>query len=233
MAPQAPSAGRRPRHALAAAMLAAASAFAAGCDSGVPPSPPPALTATFAEPTPVPTLDGTPGGEELFEEITNLTPEAALTAAPTAAIGDEERLAVYRTVVLLLAAAERVPVVYLNPYLGEGERLDMPLVDNPVPDALIVDLRQAEPGRTFEAAEFMEVVGPLEEGGVVDSGGAYITLGPIEDSPDFEGGVMVRASVYHGVSNAGGYTYDLVHAPSEPSDWVVARTTQDWVDRAP
>jgi hypothetical protein len=35
------------------------------------------------------------------------------------------------------------------------------------------------------------------------------------------------------VSNAGGYTYDLVRAPSEPSGWVVARTTQDWVDSAP
>jgi hypothetical protein len=189
------------------------------------------VTATFAEPTPVPTLDGTPGGEELLEEIPNLTPEGALTAAPTAAIGDEERLAVYRTVVLLLAAAERVPLVYLNPYLGEGERLDMPLVDSPVPGALIAELRQAEPGRTFAAAEFMEVVGPLEEGGVVGGGGAYITLGTVEDSPDFEGGVMVRASVYHEVGNAGGYTYDLRREPSEPGGWLVVRTTQDWLDR--
>jgi hypothetical protein len=231
MAPQAPRAGRRPRHALAAAVLAALSALAAGCEEGLPLTPPPAATATFAEPSPVPTVDGTPVGEGLLEGIPNLTPLPPLTAVPTAAIGEEERLAAYGTVVLLLAAAERVPVVYLSPYLGEGERLDMPLVDSPLPGALVPALRRADPGRTFEEAEFMEVVGPLEEGGVVDEGGAYITLGPVEDSPDFEGGVRVRASVYHEVGNAGGYIYDLRREPSEPGGWLVARTTQDWLDR--
>ncbi|HET9495942.1 MAG TPA: hypothetical protein VFR15_17075 [Chloroflexia bacterium] len=231
MASQPPLAGRRPRHALVAALLAVMTALAAGCDEGVPPSPPPAATATFAEPTPAPTAAGTPVGEGLLEEIPNLTPLPPLTAVPMAAIGAEERLAVYRTVVLLLASAERVPVVYLNPYLGEGERLDMPLVDSPLPDALIPALREAAPGRTFETAEFIDVVGPLEEGGVVKGGGAYITLGPVEDSADFEGGVRVRASLFHEVDNAGGYTYDLRREPSEPGGWLVVRTTQDWLDR--
>jgi hypothetical protein len=172
-------------------------------------------------------------GEEFPEGISNLTPLPPLTAVPTAAVGAEERLALYRTVVLLLASAERVPVVYLNPYLGEGERLDMPLMDSPLPGALIPALREAEPSRRFETAEFIDVVGPLEEGGIVKNGGAYITLGPVEDSPDFEGGVRVRASVFHEVGNAGGYTYDLQREPSEPGGWLVVRTTQDWLDRTP
>ena len=217
MVAQLPPAGRRQRHVIAAALLAAASTLAAGCEAGVPPSPPVAATATLAEPTP--------------EEIPFSTPLPEPTAAPTAAIESEERVAVYRQVVLVLAGAEDAPVVYLNPYLGEGLRLDLPVMDSPLPSALMPALRQADPERTYETAEFMAVVGPLEEGGPVDNGGAYITLGPVEDSEEVPGAVQVRASVYREVANAGGYTYDLRREPSEPGGWVVARATQDWLDR--
>jgi hypothetical protein len=233
MAAYAQQSGRRTHFAFAAAMLAVAGALVSGCDEGMPPAPPPAATATFAEPTPMPTVDGTPVGEKLLEEIPNLTPLPPLTAVPTATLGAEERLAVYRQVVLLLSAAEGVPVVYLNPYLGEGERLDMPLMDSPLPSEFVPALRQADPTRTYATAEFMEVVGPLEKGGVVEKGGAYITLGQVEGSPEFERGVQVRASAYRGVSNAGGYVYDLQRDPAEASGWRVVRTTQDWLDTVP
>jgi hypothetical protein len=233
MAAYAQQAGRRTQFALAAAMLAVAGALTSGCEEGLPLTPPPAATATFAEPTPVPTVNGTPVGEELLEEIPNLTPLPALTAAPTAALGAEERLALYRQIVLLLAAAESVTVVYLNPYLGEGERLDMPLMDSPLPSGFVPELRRADPTRTYDTAEFMQVVGPLEKGGVVENAGAYITLGQVEDSPEYEAGVQVRASAYRGVSNAGGYVYDLQRDPSESSGWRVVRTTLDWLDTVP
>jgi hypothetical protein len=233
MAAYAQQAGRRTHFAFAAAMLAVASVLVSGCDEGMPLTPPLAATATFAEPTPVPIVDGTPVGEKLLEEIPDLTPLPPLTAVPTATLGAEERLAVYRQVVLLLSAAEGVPVVYLNPYLGEGERLDMPLMDSQLPSELVQGLRQADPTRTYATAEFMEVVGPLEKGGVVENGGAYITLGQVEDSPEFERGVQVRASAYRGVSNAGGYVYDLQRDPAEASGWRVVRTTQDWLDTVP
>lgn len=216
---------------LVAAVLVAASVLPTGCDTRVPPVPPVA-TATAAEPTPVLEPKESPTIEDLTDGITDLPPVES-TPVPTAAVDAEERLAIYRQVVLLLAGAERARVVYISPYTGAGERLDVTMTDRPVPSALLPALRQADPATTFELAEFIDVVGPLEKGGAVETEGALVTLGPVEDNPEPEGGVSVRASVYRSVSDAGGYTYELRRAPSEPSGWVVTRTTQDWLDTVP
>jgi hypothetical protein len=198
MAVHTPPALHRAGQALAASMLVVVCVLA-GCDTGPPPAPPPAATATVAEPERTPTAgDGLSTGD-----------------AP----------AIYQQVVTALLTQKSAPVVYIGPYVAEGDQLDVTTGEQ-VPAELIASLTQSDPGRTYEAAEFRSVVGALEKGGAVENEGVFLTLGRVEVMTGGE--VRVKASVYRKVGDAAGYTYELARDAGAPGEWVVTGTTQDW-----
>jgi hypothetical protein len=218
---------------LTSLLLCVGIVLAVGCDNALPPTPTvaPAPTATTGSgPAPSVTAGGIVGEEaDLMTAVADLP---SPTAATSAALDSEQRVVIYKQVLSLLTRNEQAPVVFLSPYLGEGERLDEHPSDKMIPEALTSALSSSDPDRTYQSGDFSEVVGSLDDGGVVKDNGVYVTLGDIQADPAQQGAVVLRASIYRKVGSAEGYTYRLVPDSSAPSGWRVIETTQDWLDRS-
>lgn len=139
-----------------------------------------------------------------------------------------EELRIYVEVVLALLMNEDATTIYINPYRGEGERLDEPVANVKLPLPLIFDQLRLHDSRTYREAEFADVVGALEDGGKVDDGGVFLTLGPIADSSSEPGVYTVKASIYREVGSAEGNTYRFKRDPSSQRGWTLLDTIKDW-----
>ena len=192
-----------------------------GCDGGSPQG-----TAT-----PSAGVVATPTGEG--GEIV-LPPEAAtITPAPSpVGLTEADRVAVYaRAIGVLLERDLGTRFIYVSPYLGQGEHLDNPDVDTPVPPALVEQLEQAYHERVFEVRDFSDATKPLEEGGRVKNEGIFITLGPITNDSSAREAVGIRISFYRGFGDARGDLYRFGRDPAAPLGWKLLEAIEEWNDK--
>jgi hypothetical protein len=166
--------------------------------------------------TTLPTPSPGPTGTILQEDI----PTAVSSQSPTVPFE------LYTQVVLDLLKEEKTTRVYISPYAGQSERLDVPDEEGPLPPTLVPALERADPSRDYEMLDFSEAIGPLEEGGVVNEDGVFVTLGPIATEQADEI-ATVRASIYRRVGSAEGYIYRFGH---DAGDWKLLEAEQEWSD---
>ena len=157
------------------------------------------------------------------------TPAPTPTAAPVE-LDDVERVRVYQAVVAALLGDEQPLYVYISPYAGDGERLDNPNESRPLPDGLLPALQSGETGPVYEMLDFAEAIGPLEEGGEMQNGGVFITLGPLESDPGEAGAVAVRGSLYRRVGSAEGFRFRLQPDELTTLGWRVVEAQEEWND---
>ena len=184
------------------------------CDSSSPPassSPvvPVSTQAASATDTPDP-------GDVASGLLTNVPFGDTPTAIPSPeGLTDSEANGIYATVVDALLGEKVPPVVYISPYVGQGERLDDPDESRPIDQSLLSALTPVD-GTRYEIADFSKVTGPLEDGGKVENNGAFITLGAIEADPADPNGTIVRGSIYRKVGDAEGDRFRITRdSPSE------------------
>lgn len=202
---------------LAAACILTLAACDVGSPSGGPSSATPDTNATEAA--------------VLSEMLTQLpvqpTPSVAL---PPGDLDDEDRVSIYLNVINDLLG-EKVPSnIYISPYLGRGERLDEPDDSLPVPADLLETLNKEDTGPTYEATDFRDAIGPLEDGGAVKNNGAFITLGVVTGDPVDKDAAVVRGSIYRKEGDAHGDRFQLKRDASAPHGWKILDTTQEWTE---
>lgn len=146
--------------------------------------------------------------------------------------GEEARVQIYRQVVAALLNDEKPPRVYISPYLGVSERLDVADANSPVPAALLDALQASDVGPTYELLDFSEAIANLEDGGAVKDDGVFLTLGPIERTPGGAGTVQVRGSIYRKVGDAEGLRFTLGQ-DAATSAWTVLSSEREWSDDEP
>jgi hypothetical protein len=139
---------------------------------------------------------------------------------------------IYSAVVAALLDKQSPPYVYISPYIGQGEHLDEPDQNSPLPqDLLSALLLSAGPGAgghpVYEITDFSAAIGNLEDGGQVKNDGVFITLGPITNDLQSNDAAAMHASIYRKVGDAQGY---LFHLRRELSGWKVLDSKQEWLD---
>jgi len=150
------------------------------------------------------------------------------TAVPSpAGIDAAARVRIYSAVVAALLDKQSPPYVYISPYIGQGEHLDEPDQNSPLPQDLLSMLPSTGGNPVYEISDFSAVIGDLEGGGQVKNDGVFITLGPITNDPPSGDAAAVRASIYRKVGDAQGY---LFHLQRGPSGWRVLDSKQEWLD---
>jgi hypothetical protein len=216
------------------ALILGGALFLVGCDSTSPSStatPPRSSSTTTAIATlPVTAIlpiEATTTGDE------GIVNAATVTPVPSPVGLDEDALAgVYTSVILEMLDKEgkEVGYVYVSPYIGQGEHLDNPDEDTPIPQELLPTLKRADStnNRTYAARDFAEVVGPFDDGGKVENGGVFITLGPIENDAGKSADVTVRASIYRDKVSAEGNIYTLSKDAASDAGWKVVTTVPEW-----
>jgi hypothetical protein len=205
--------------------LGALALLAAACDNGAPPATP---TATVQD---VNSDLVTPGDDEDTSDLlTAVAAQVTATPVPTpAGLTQEDSDRIYATVIDALLGEKLPPVVYISPYLGQGERLDEPDETQPVSESLLGALTP-ESSTKYELGDFTEVIGPLDDGGVVQNNGAFVTLGSIAADPSDPDSVIVHGSIYRKVGDAQGFRFHVVKDPSRRTGWSVSDSTQEWSD---
>jgi hypothetical protein len=171
----------------------------------------------------------TPGGATVTptgEGGLTIDPALAVTVTPLPSpegLSEEDRVGVYLAVIgRMLEPDLGTRFVYISPYLGQGEFLDNPDTNTPVPPDLMERLEPAYADRQFEIRDFEEAIRPLEEGGQVKNDGIFVTLGPISNDGD---GVAARASYYRSVGDARGDLYTLNR---DGGGWQVVEQKEEW-----
>lgn len=218
---------------LVGGLVLALSSVLVACDSGPALTPAPSAAPTTASqlpPTiaaPLPTPFPTPTD---LDAILTVIPEdiTATPAAPQADLSDQQKIAVYTLVITDLLKKDKSKQVYISPYVGQGERLDDPNEDLPLPTTLDDTLHAQDPKREYQLSTFADAVGPLEDGGKVKNSGAFLTLGAITSDTTSHGAVTVRASIYRGVGDGTGNDYRLERSGTA---WKITSVTQDWNDQ--
>jgi hypothetical protein len=114
--------------------------------------------------------------------------------------------------------------IYISPYIGQGEFLDNPDTNTPVPPTLMESLEPAYHDRAFEVRDFEDSIRPLEDGGRVKNDGIFITLGPIANTGSDT--VSVRGSHYRGVGDARGDLYSF--RATGPDSWLLTNVVEEW-----
>ena len=217
-------------------MLLAIAMLLVACEGGTPlPAP-----ATAVPPTSRPQPSPTP--------IDDFVPQGAVTVTPVPSpigLNEDARVGVYVAVIegILDKEEKEVRYVYIGPYIGQGEHLDNPDEDTPIPSKLLSTLKRTDASgrRVYEARDFSEVVGAIEEGtpssdggeggtvgGEVKHGGVLITLGPILNQQGKKDAVDVRASVYRNVNSAEGNIYSLSRDSSARNGWKLVTVSPEW-----
>ncbi len=189
----------------------------AGCDSGTPA---PAATATVAVATPTATDEEGMGG------LVTATPIPSPVGLDTADLSG-----VYAAVIMEMLEKEGKEVrhVYISPYIGQGEHLDNPDADTPIPAKLLSTLKSADKSksRLYEARSFEEVVS-FDDASKVKNGGVLITLGPIVNEAGKADSVSVRASIYREAASAEGNIYSLERDASVATGWKLLTAAPEW-----
>lgn len=165
--------------------------------------------------------------------VLTVVPDAASpTPVPLAAISSDAKVAIYSLVVADLLKSEKAKNIYISPYVGQGERLDAPNEDLPVPATLDDTLQARDKGHSYSLVEFADAVGALEDGGKVKGNGAFITLGQItvDKSGKDKDIVLVHGSLYRGVANGTGNAYRFQQDPAN-NTWKLLDVTSDWNDQ--
>ncbi len=139
----------------------------------------------------------------------------------------EEQAALYAQVAKALLKGEVATYVYISPYIAQGDRLDDPNEGQPLPQSLISTLQSSDDSRKYSAIGFSQAVGALEDGGEVENGGLFLTLGAIAADPTNPDALSIRASIYRKAGSAEGYSYHLVR---DGSAWKLTGATQEWND---
>lgn len=211
------------RRAVPLVVLALLTACTSGPADTMTPTLPPPLTAT-AEPVPGGTATAEPT-RVIPTEIPTIELPPPPTAPPTpSGLDSAQFVAIYALVAHDLVPPPAPAFVAIAPDAAQGELLDTPAPERPIPPELISAL--ADLSTTVELSSFMEAIGPLESGGRVRDDGVFLTLGVVEpeDSagPD---GVALYASAYRASDDATGYRYRIYR---EGTRWVIKDKTQMW-----
>jgi hypothetical protein len=189
------------------------------------------LIATPATPTvPVasPTLPVPADATNISTALTEVAGLPTPTAVPSpVGIDAAASVQIYSAVVAALLAKQSPPYVYISPYIGQGDHLDQPDQNNPLPQGLLSALPSAGGRPKYQMMDFSQAIGPLEDGGQVKNGGVFVTLGPITNDGQPKDTVAVRAAIYHKVGDAQGY---LFHLRQDSSGWKVLDSKQEWAD---
>lgn len=193
------------------------------CDSS---GPPPLPTGTANDIT-TPTVSLP---DALMTEVLSAE-ETATPAAPLASLSEDDRQTIYGLVVLNLVKAESATTVYLNPFVGEGERLDETGSGRALGDALGRYMDTVDGGRQYFMSRFSEAVGALEDSGKVKDNGVFVTLGDIMSDPEGPGTVAVRGTIYRGIGDAAGYLYRFQPDDKAPDGWKLLDVQQEWSDK--
>ena len=183
-------------------------------------------TPTLPAPTVIPPTATAAGDDSpvLPTPIPTLALPPPPTAPPTpAGLDPAQQVAIYATVVHDLAEAPRPPYIGIAPTASQGELLDTPAPDRPIPPALIDALHDLT--ATVELVPFMEAIGPLEQGGHVRNNGVFITLGVLQTDPAGPDKVALYASLYRASDDATGYRYELTRTAGV---WTITSRTQTW-----
>ncbi len=192
-------------------------------ESATPTALPPLATATAA---PVPTDSAT---AEPTREIPTEIPTIALPPPPTApptpsGIDAAQLTLIYSVVAHDMVQQAAPPYIAIAPQAAQGELLDTPSPDSPIPPELVGALSDLSP--TVELTPFMEAIGALESGGRVRNDGVFLTMGLVQPDPDAgPGGISLYASAYRASDDATGYRYRLYR---DGDKWVVKDKTQTW-----
>jgi hypothetical protein len=205
------------RSVLLAAVLALA--LLAACDQGATPTLTPGAP---APPTATELPDPTPDSPTMLPTF-ELPPPPTLPPTPSG-LDDAQVVEIYNVVVRDLIQPAPPPYIAIAPTASQGEQLDMPAPDRPIPPALVDKLQDL--GVPVELVPFIEAIGPLETGGRVLNGGVFLTLGVIEQDPGADPNrIALHASLYRASDDATGYRYDLTRAAGP---WTVQSRTQVW-----
>ncbi len=198
----------------------------AACDTGVPAGTPTPTVAAPAllSPTAMPDRQAT----EVSDALTEVPPSTYTPEAGAIVGNEQDQLALYRHAVKELLDKDKSGPVYISPYVGQGERLDDPKEDMPLPQGLVAYLQKQDGSRSFSLANFADVVGSLEEGGKPANGGVFITLGRLKADIADPSLVTLRAGIYRGVSNGEGNLYTFKADPTAPDGWTLLDTQQEW-----
>lgn len=217
-----------------ACVVAGGVLFLIGCDGATPTAtttPAVPRSTTTALPnlsvTATLTVDAIPTDDEGTVEVTTATP----VPSPVG-LDEDARTGVYASVIfeMLDKEGKEVSHVYISPYIGQGEHLDNPDEDTPLPEQLLTALKRFDEAgnRTYETRDFADVVGSFDDGGKVKEGGVFITLGPIENDAGKSDEVTVRGSIYREVVSAEGNIYSLSRDSSSATGWKVVTTAPEW-----
>jgi hypothetical protein len=176
-------------------------------------------------PQPTPTIVATPtgqGGELVIPDAATVTP----VPSPVG-LAEDDRVTIYALVIgEILRPDLGTRSIFISPYIGQGEFLDNPDPNTPVPPTLMESLETAFHDRAFEVRDFEDSIRPLEEGGRVKNDGIFITLGPIVNTESDT--VSVRASFYRGVGDARGDIFRFERDPSTPQGWELTEVKEEW-----
>jgi hypothetical protein len=165
------------------------------------------------------------------DDVVTGPPGTGLTPGPTPeGLSDDDAVRIYQAVIASLLSGEQPTHVYISPNTGRGERLDDADETRPLPEGLLPALQASDTGPEYALLDFAEATGPLEEGGQVQNGGVFLTLGPIEADPEEEGAVAVRGSLYRRVGSAEGLRFRLRPDDTTILGWKVVAATQEWND---
>jgi hypothetical protein len=142
-------------------------------------------------------------------------------------LAESGRVAIYTLVIgEILRPDLGTRSIFISPYIGQGEFLDNPDTNTPVPPTLMESLEPAYHDRAFEVRDFEDAIRPLEEGGRVKNDGIFITLGPIVNDGDDT--VSVRAGFYRGVGDARGDILRFERDSSTSDGWKLLEVKEEW-----
>jgi hypothetical protein len=185
----------------------------AGCDGGNP------------SPTPQPPTP-TAGITDIIGGMVTVTPQPSPTG-----LSEADRVAVYAGA--FASNIERDGVTrfyYISPYIGQGERLDNPDPNTPVPPTLVEALESRFGDQRFEVTEFLDALkdGDLESGGQVRNDGLFVTLGPIVNDPADQNMVSVQVAFYRMVGDARGDIYRFRRDGTAEGGWQLLDFGEEW-----
>ncbi|MDQ5826117.1 MAG: hypothetical protein M3441_18140 [Chloroflexota bacterium] len=206
--------------------LLALALLVSACDPGGPPAPGGSIDAT---PPPAETSPGMDLPDALMTEVVAGSGMQTPSAVP-AAVSEDDRETIYGLVVLNLVRTEAATTVYLNPFLGQGERLDESEHSKPLGESLGRYMDSVDGERQYFMSEFADAVGPLEDGGKVKDGGVFVTLGEIMAAPEGTDIVAVRGSIFRGIGDAEGNLYRFQSDDTAPDGWKLLDVQQEWSD---
>lgn len=152
-------------------------------------------------------------------------------SAIPAQVSDSERETLYGLTVLNLVKDEQATTVYLNPFLGQGERLDETDPGRPLDATLAKYMDSVDGERQYAMSEFSEVVGPLEDGGKVSNGAVFVTLGEITSDPASGDTLAVRGTIYRGLGDAEGRIFRFQRDDNAPDGWQLLDAHPEWSEQ--